>query len=351
MYSTLSDLPNSVRSLLAEGTVIPAHPLVLDADKQLDERRQRAVTRYYLDAGAGGLAVGVHTTQFAIRTHGLYEPVLALASEEARTWTNRPLVLVAGVAGKIEQALAETEVAQRHGYHFAMVNVSAYATDSEDVILEHCKRIAEVMPIIGFYLLPECGGRFLSCNFWRELCLLDNIAAIKMAPFNRYQTLDVVKGLVAAQAENRVTLYTGNDDHIVLDLVAPFIASRDGQRVEVRIQGGLLGHWSVWVKPAVELFERIRRERSCPTPELLALDSIVTDCNAAVYDARHKLRGCIPGCLEVLRRQGLVEHGHCLNPNEVLSPGQSEEINRIYEQFPEFTDDAFVAKNLERWLT
>lgn len=346
----ITKLPREISNLLHQGTVIPAHPLILDKNKKLDRQRQRAVARYYLDAGAGGLAVGVHTTQFAIRTAGLYEPVLQLAAETTRNWSNDPKVLIAGVAGKTEQALREVETANRHGYHFAMVNFAAFQTEPEEEILAHCERIAREIPIIGFALLRECGGRVVSKDFWKSFCQIENVHAIKMAPFNRYQTLDVVRGLVEAGMEKKITLYTGNDDHIVLDLISPFVAVRNGERISVNVQGGLLGHWSVWTKSAVELFKKVKEERSQPSPELLALDSIITDCNAAVYDGAHDLKGCIPGCLEVLRRQGLAEYNHCLDPEEILSPGQSAEIDRIYKQFPEWTDDDFVQSNLSRWM-
>lgn len=336
--------------LLAKGTVIPAHLLALDEQRQFDEKRQRALTRYYVDSGAGGLAVGVHTTQFAIRTKGLYEKVLKIAVETANDWKKKPMAYVAGVAGKTEQAVNEARIAQRCGYHCAMINVGAFKGESEESILTHCRRVAEVMPIVGFYLLRECGGILLSYDFWKKFCEIKNVIAIKMAPFNRYQTLDVVRGVVAARAEERVTLYTGNDDHIVLDLVAPFDIPRDGSYVRVEVKGGLLGHWSVWTQKAVGLFERIQKEKLNPSPDLLALDSCVTDANSAIYDSKHDLRGAIPGCHYILHKQGLFNGTWCLDPNEIMSPGQQQEIDRIYREHPQMNDDDFVKRNLERWI-
>lgn len=355
MYKRISDLPHATLSALRMGCVLPAHPLVLDESRQLDRRRQRAVTRYYADAGAGGVAVGVHTTQFAIREKGLYEPVLALAAETMRDWGGSDRLLVAGVTGKTEQALAEIDVARGLGYHTALLNLARLKGTSEDEILEHCRLAAREMPIIGFALLPEVGGFHLSYDFWFRFAQIENVVAIKMAPFNRYRTLDIIRAVHDADAEDRITLYTGNDDHIGLDLMVPFVVrSRDGRSEKrARIRGGLLGHWSVWVKPAVEMLARIHSiadDQPVP-PDMLALDSIITDCNAAIYDAHHDLRGCIPGCLEVLRRQGLVEGTWCLDPNEVLSPGQAEQIDRVYQAYPEMNDDRFVANNLERWLS
>ena len=333
--------------------MIPAHPLLLDADRRLDERRQRAVTRYYMDAGAGGVAVGVHTTQFAIREAGLYEPVLHLAAETVRDWADGPRVLVAGVTGRSEQALVEARTARGLGYHAALLNVAAWRGEPEAAILDHCRAVAEVMPVIGFSLLPEVGGFHLSYDFWRAFAAIPNAVAIKMAPFDRYRTLEIVRAVAEAGAEERVALYTGNDDHIVLDLLQPFVAHRgDGSEARLRIRGGLLGHWSVWVRPAVELLERIHAmpDDAAVPADLLALDSVVTDCNAAIYDARHGLRGCIPGCLEVLRRQGLAAGTWCLDPAERLSLGQAEEIDRVHAQHPDQHDNAFVTEHRARWL-
>jgi len=347
-----SSLPAEVLALLRRGSVIPAHPLALDGGRRLDARRQRALTRYYLDAGSGGLAVGVHATQFAIREAGLYEPVLELAAECARSWNNggatRPVVLIAGLSGKTAQAKREAEIALAHGYHAGMLSLAAMKGASLDELIAHCSAIAAAIPLVGFYLQTAVGGIALPAEFWRRFCAIENVVAVKVAPFSRYRTLDVARGLVAARAEERVTLYTGNDDHIVLDLAVPLAVKRGAEEVRVRIRGGLLGHWSVWTQKAVELHERIRRG---PLDEaLLALDARVTDCNSAFFDVAHDFAGCIPGCHEVLRRQGLLEGIWCLDPNERLSPGQAEEIERVCREHADLADDAFVGANLERWL-
>lgn len=340
-----TQLPAEILALLRRGTVIPAHPLALDASRRLDVRRQRALSRYYLDAGSGGLAVGVHATQFAIRDVGLYEPVLKLAAEEARTWVHRPAVLIAGLSGKTDQARKEAKKALSLGYHAGMLSLAPMQGASIDELVAHCAAVAAEIPLVGFYLQPAVGGIHLPAEFWRRFCLIDNVVAIKIAPFNRYRTLDVVKGLVAARAEKRVTLYTGNDDHIVLDLLVPLAV----KGVKVRIKGGLLGHWSVWTRYAVQLLKKLQKAK--PTPQLLALDSKVTDANSAFFDVENNFAGCIAGCHEVLRRQGLLEGIWCLDPKEGLSPGQKEEIDRVYAAYPEMNDDKFVRKNLSRWLT
>jgi dihydrodipicolinate synthase/N-acetylneuraminate lyase len=340
-----SRLHPDVLALLRRGIVIPAHPLALDASRRLDERRQRALSRYYLDAGSGGLAVGVHATQFAIREAGLYEPVLSLAMAEAQ---GRTVVMIAGLAGKTAQARQEAQVARSLGYHCGMLSLGAMKGASIDELVEHCAAVAREIPLVGFYLQTAVGGIPLPAEFWRRFAAIDNVVAIKVAPFNRYRTLDVVKGVVAARAEERVTLYTGNDDHIVLDLAVPFAVKRGAEEVRVRIRGGLLGHWSVWTRTAVSLLKRIQEG---PIDEnLLALDARVTDCNSAFFDVAHDFAGCIPGCHEVLRRQGLLEGTWCLDPRETLSPGQAEEIDRVYREHGDLSDDAFVRANLERWL-
>lgn len=350
-----SDIPADIRRSIRQGTVLPAHPLALDQNRQLDRQRQRALTRYYLDAGAGGVAVGVHTTQFAIRERGLYEPVLRLAAETAADWGNGGHALIAGVTGRTENALQEAKIARGLGYHAALLNVSSFKGSSEQEILRHCARISQEMPLIGFALLPGVGGIHLSYAFWKAFADIENVIAIKMAPFDRYRTLDIIRAVVDAQATDRITLYTGNDDHIALDLIVPFVVrSEDGSdEVRARIRGGLLGHWSVWTRSAVQTLNRIHAvsDGADVAADLLALDSIVTDCNGAIYDAEHDLKGCIPGCLEVLRRQGLLEGIWCLDPNEALSPGQMAAIDRVYRQYPEMNDDAFVRGNLNRWLS
>ena len=346
-------------SVLRAGAVIPAHPLALNARRELDERRQRALSRYYLDAGAGGLAVGVHTTQFAIRERGLYEPVLRIAAETARQWNpsgqadSGARVLIAGVCGRTEQALAEARLARRLGYHAILLSLAALRGSGEDALIEHCTVLAQEMPLIGFYLQPAVGGMHLNADFWARFAAIEQVVAIKVAPFNRYRTLDVMRGVVAAGAEARITLYTGNDDHIVLDLLTPFGVQRDGQAVSLRFRGGLLGHWSVWTAGAVKLLARCQaavRDGAAIDTALLALDSRVTDCNAAFFDVANDFRGCIAGCHEVLRRQGLLEGIWCLDPDEGLSPGQAREIDRVCREHVDLSDDEFVAAHLERWL-
>jgi hypothetical protein len=344
-----SQLPAATLALLRRGSVIPAHPLALDASRRLDARRQRALTRYYLDAGTGGLAVGVHATQFAIRERGLYQPVLELAAQSARDWARRPLLLIAGLSGRTAQALQEARVALAHGYHAGLLSLAPMRGASLDELVAHCAAVAAEIPLVGFYLQTAVGGIALPMEFWRRFALIDNVIAIKIAPFNRYRTLDVARGVAAANAEERVTLYTGNDDHIVLDLVAPLAVKRGDEEVRLRIKGGLLGHWSVWTKSAVELLERIHRQKHLDE-DLLALDARVTDCNSAFFDVAHEFAGCIPGCHEVLRRQGLLEGNWCLDPKETLSPGQAEEIDRVCREHADLADDAFVRANLERWL-
>jgi Dihydrodipicolinate synthetase family len=346
------DLPEGVLGALRAGAVIPAHPLALDRQRKLDRRRQRALSRYYVDAGAAGLAVGVHTTQFAIREVGLYEPVLRTAAEVAGEAT-RPLVMVAALVGRTEQALREAAIARGLGYHAGLLSLAAMKGASEDELIAHSERVAQEIPLVGFYLQPAVGGVVLSAAFWRRFAAIDNVLAIKIAPFNRYRTLDAIRGVVEAGAERRITLLTGNDDHIVADLLTPFTFRRGDEPVTVRITGGLLGHWCVWTSKAVALVGRVRRSlaEGALDPALLGLDAAVTDCNAAFFDAANDFAGCIAGCHEVLRRQGLLEGIWCLDPHEGLSPGQAEEIDRVYRAWPELNDDAFVAANLDRWLS
>jgi hypothetical protein len=347
-----SQMKSAVRRLIAEGTVIPAHPLALDANRTLDTTHQRALTRYYIDAGAGGLAVGVHTTQFAIRDVGLYRPVLELAAETAAAWTRQPLAMVAGLAGPTKQAIKEAEIARGIGYHAGLLSLAAMKSSSEDEIIAHCEAVAREIPLVGFYLQPAVGGVILSADFWRRFALIDNVIAIKIAPFNRYRTLDVLRGVHAAGALDRIALYTGNDDHILLDLTLPFDLRDKGVTVRAYFRGGLLGHWSVWTASAIRQFEMCRAARGKDTvpSDLLALDARVTDCNSAFFDVANNFHGCIAGCHEILRRQGLMEGLWCLDPAEGLSPGQIEEIDRVYNEHADLSDDDFVAANLARWL-
>ncbi len=347
-----SEIKPEVRKLIADGTVIPAHPLALDADRKLDIRHQRALSRYYIDAGAGGLAVGVHTTQFAIRDVGLYKPVLELAAETAANWTKRPLAMVAGLAGPTQQAIAEAQTARGIGYHAGLLSLAAMKSASEDEIIAHCAAVAREIPLVGFYLQPAVGGVILSADFWRRFAEIDNVIAIKVAPFNRYRTLDVLRGVAAAGALDRIALYTGNDDHILLDLILPFDLRDKGVTTRAYFKGGLLGHWSVWTAAAIRQFEMCRAARGKATlpADLLALDARVTDCNSAFFDVANNFHGCIAGCHEILRRQGLMQGLWCLDPAEGLSSGQMQEIDRVSREHADLSDDAFVAEHLQKWL-
>ncbi len=369
-------LPELRRALL-RGLVIPAHPLALTETRQLDERRQVALTRYYCDAGAGGIAVGVHTTQFAIRDPavGLLEPVLDLAIRAARAWCTdrRQLpVTIAGVCGPTAQAVREAELARSLGYDAALVSLGALRDTTNEALLEHCRLIAEIIPVVGFYLQPSVGGRVLDRAFWRALLGIERVVAIKVAPFDRYRTLDVV-GALADSGRTDVALYTGNDDAIVSDLLTPYPAGADGARV--RFSGGLLGQWAVWTRNAVDLLDRClairpssqgsgdppsrgfgaadppsRRFGEASALELLALGAELTDANAALFDPAHQFAGCIPGIHEVLRRQGLLAGRWCLDPSEELSPGQMAAIDRALARYPHLSDDWFVRENLDRWM-
>ena len=342
-----ADWPAGIMERLRAGCVIPAHPLALDAARRLDARRQRALSRYYLDAGAGGLAVGVHTTQFAIRETGLFEPVLHHAAEIAAA-RDAPPIMIAGAIGRTAQAVAEARLARGLGYHAVLLSLAAWKGASEDELIAHCTAVAAEMPVVGFYLQPAVGGVVLPVPFWRRFAAIDNVVAIKIAPFNRYATLDVLRGVQEAGAADRIALYTGNDDHIVADLLTPFDL---GEGQVLRIVGGLLGHWSVWTRTAVELHRACRAVGDGPIPAaLLARDAQVTEMNAAVFDVANGFHGVIAGCHEVLRRQGLLVGIWCLDPAEGLSPGQGELIARVAARYPDLTDDAFVRDNLDRWL-
>jgi dihydrodipicolinate synthase/N-acetylneuraminate lyase len=332
------------REKLRSGVAIPAHPLALDANRKLDERRQRALTRYYLAAGAGGVAVGVHTTQFEIRDPhvGLYQPVLALAMEELR---KTDAIRVAGIVGPTAQAVKEAEYAARCGYHAGLLSLSALRNASVEELIAHARAVASVIPLFGFYLQPAVGGRVLPYEFWRKFVEIENVVAIKMAPFNRYQTLDVVRALAESGRAGEIALYTGNDDSIVVDLLTPF---RFGNQT-VRIAGGLLGHWAVWTRRVVELLDRVRKEPAWPGWLTLAVE--ITDANAALFDVANQFAGCIAGIHEVLRRQGLLAGRWCLNPAEDLSSGQMAEIDRVYAAYPHLNDDDFVRQHLDEWRT
>lgn len=347
----------NLRAHLLAGHVIPAQPLALDRHRKFSEKHQRALTRYYVAAGSGGLAVGVHSTQFAIRDpeHNLFRPVLELAAQTVRAElaaAPRDFALIAGICGQTPQAVAEAELALSFGYHAGLVSMAAFKTEPEDAIVAHVATLAKLIPVVGFYLQPAVGGRVFSYAFWRKFAEIPGVVAIKLAPFNRYQTIDVVRAVTDAGRDD-LALYTGNDDTIVADLLTPFTFAHRGKPVTRRIVGGLLGHWGVWTHAAVQLFRETQSAAQQPefSARWLERAVAVTDMNAALFDAANRFHGCIPGILEVLRRQGLVETVHCLNPDEVLSPGQAEELTRVCHTHPELTDDAFVAQHLTRWLS
>ena len=357
---TSETLPiDTLRTSLQSGCVIPAHPLALTAARKLDERRQRALTRYYLTAGAGGVAVGVHSTQFEIREpqHGLLRPVLSLASEAVRQHhkqSGRRALSIAGVCGKTKQAVEEAELARELGYDAILLSLAAMPDASNADLLDHCRKLAEELPLVGFYLQPAAGGRLLNFEFWAEFMTIPSVVAVKIAPFNRYQTFDVVRALAVSGRAREIALYTGNDDNIVLDLLTPVkISHADGDDDVIQFVGGLLGHWAVWTRRAVELLHEtsaiVADGRNIP-PELMTRAIQVTDSNAAFFDAANGFAGCIPGIHEVLRRQGLLDGTWCLNPKETLSPGQSEEIERVCLAYPLLNDDEFVASHLDEWL-
>ncbi len=349
----VADIHPDVLKKVRRGAVIPAQVLALDENRRFAPRYQRALTRYFIDAGAGGIAVGVHSTQFAIRKPevGLFEPVLRETSRFIDEWcakTGKKVLKVGGVCGRTAQAVAEAEFECSCGFDACLLSLAAMKDDSIDALLDHCRAVAQVMPLIGFYLQPSVGGRILPYEFWRKFAGIDNVLAIKMAPFNRYCTFDVVRA-VAESGRDDITLYTGNDDNLLVDLLTEYeIGGR-----KLRIRGGLLGHWSAWTKKAVELLDELHAlidsGKDIP-PELLTRAVKITDCNAAFFDPAHGFAGCIPGLHEVLRRQGLLPGIWCIDPEETLSPGQSGEITRVYEAYPELNDDDFVAANLARWL-
>lgn len=353
----MSEIQPIIKQLLQEGTVIPAHPLALNAERKLDEKYQRALTRYYIASGAGGIAVGVHSTQFEIREkkYGLFEPVLRMAMEEVKTASiDRPFVKVAGIVGNTAQAVSEASLAKGLGYDLGLLSAGGLGDWSEKDLIKRAEKVAEIIPIFGFYLQPSAGGRLLSYDFWKDFAEISNVQAIKMAPFNRYQSLDVVRAVCASGRHEEIALYTGNDDNIVADLLTPFTFVINGEKITKYIVGGLLGHWAVWTTRAVALLERIKASRKnnlSNMEELLELGVQITDSNAVIFDPKHQFKGCIPGIHEVLRRQGLLQGTWCLNPGEVLSPGQSKEIDRVYKAYPWLNDDAFVTKNLQNFLS
>jgi dihydrodipicolinate synthase/N-acetylneuraminate lyase len=350
--------PAWISDALRTGIVIPAHPLALTAGRKLDERRQRALTRYYHAAGAGGLAVGVHTTQFEIRKpeHGLFKPVLELAAQTLTAGDateRRRTVRIAGVCGQTHQAVAEAGFARNAGYDIGLLSLAALRDADDAALIEHCRAVAREIPLMGFYLQPAVGGRRLSVGFWRRFAEIPNVAAIKIAPFNRYQTLDVVRALAETGRAGEIALYTGNDDNIVLDLLTEYAIETGKETIRVRMSGGLLGHWACWTRPAVELLEQCKAIRRGPAIPLstLTLAAQVTDCNGTFFDAANQFAGCIPGIHEILRRQGLLANTLCLNSNETLSPGQAEEIDRVYRAYPHLNDDEFVMANVDQWLS
>ncbi|MCM8815401.1 MAG: dihydrodipicolinate synthase family protein [Candidatus Omnitrophica bacterium] len=339
---------------IKKGTVIPAHPLALTARRKLDEKRQRALTRYYISAGAGGVAIGVHTTQFEIHDKkiGLYKPVLELGSEtisdyEQKNRLDEPVIRVAGVIGKTPQAVEEAQIAKSLGYHAVLLSLSAFKNSTNEEMIQHVKTIARIIPVFGFYLQPAVGGRILNYDFWRRFAEIENVVAIKIAPFNRYYTIDVVRAI--ADSGSEIALYTGNDDSIVVDLLTGF---KFGNRT-LRIVGGLLGHWAFWTLKAVELLDKIHlviEQGGIIPSDILSLGIEVTDCNAAIFDAANGFKGCIPGIHEILRRQGFLDGIWTLKEDEGLSPGQKEQIDRIYQMYPHLNDNEFVSAHLDEWL-
>jgi dihydrodipicolinate synthase/N-acetylneuraminate lyase len=350
------NIPVEVLNILHKGVVIPALPLALNSARKLDVRRQRALIRYYLDADAGGIAVAVHTTQFDIRKPevGLYTPLLDIAREEFDRFVSsagKPVIRIAGVMGKTDQALRETGLALEKGFHAVLLNVNAFRDASNDEIIKHCKEIAAIIPVFGFYLQTAVGGIILDVDFWRGFAAIENVIAIKIAPFNRYQTFDVIRGVAESGRADKIALYTGNDDTILVDLLSEYNIEYMGKTIKKRIVGGLLGHWAVWTQKAVKLLESVHSgEYDQDIPKTLSLANQITDSNAAFFDAGNNFAGCIVGLHEVLRRQGLFKGLWTLNPGEVLSPGQKEEIDRVYRAYPHLNDDAFIKENIDRWL-
>jgi dihydrodipicolinate synthase/N-acetylneuraminate lyase len=355
-YKQMKALKKQIENILHEGTVIPAHPLALNAERQLDERRQRALMRYYMASGAGGIAVGVHSTQFAIRDKsiGLFEPVLRIAMEEiVKNGRMDDFIKVAGIVGPTEQAVEEATMAASLGYDLGLLSAGGLSSFSEVELIKRAEKVGEMIPIFGFYLQPSAGGRILSYEFWRDFVDIPAVKGVKVAPFNRYQTLDVVRAICTSDRCDEIALYTGNDDNIVADLLTDYTFLVNGAQKHKSFVGGLLGHWAVWTKKAVELLDKVKAYKTHGegfAEELLQLGVQVTDTNAAIFDPAHQFHGCIPGIHEVLRRQGLLEGTWCLDPNETLSPGQMEEIDRVCQAYPHLIDDGFVKSNLTEFL-
>lgn len=345
--SSFAQLSSAIHTQLLKGVVIPAHPLALNADGTMNEAAQRRLTRYYMAAGAGGMAVGVHTTQFEIRQpqHNLYARVLQLAAAEADKSNNPLFIKVAGVCGPTNQAIEEATLALQTGYHLGLLSLGGLHNYSEAQLLTHVEAVAAIIPVFGFYLQPAVGGRLLSYDFWRKMADIPGVYAIKIAAFNRYQTIDVVRAVIESDRRNEIALYTGNDDNIVADLLTPYRFDVKGQTIEKYFCGGLLGHWAVWTSSAVTLLEKIQQTRgkkNADYTELLQIGITVTDMNAALFDVAHQFHGCIAGIHQILHQQGLLPSIRCLNPAETLSPGQLEELNRIRKAYPAWIDDDFV---------
>lgn len=354
----LTDIPENIRHKVHDGMVIPALPLALDEHKKIDYKHQKAMLRYYIQAGAGGIAAGVHSTQFEIRDPGieLFEPLLKFTSEtidEESAKHGFEILKITGICGKTNQALKEATFAADHGFHAGLLSLTSFRDAGIPEIIDHCREVSKVLPLVGFYLQPAVGGRVLPYEFWRKFAEIENVLAIKIAPFNRYYTLEVVRAICDAGREKDIALYTGNDDNILVDLLTTFKVNTGNKHKEVRIVGGLLGHWAVWTKKAVELLEDIKKWRKSGQPvpkEWLTLASQITDSNSAFFDTANRFRGSIPGIHEVLRRQGLMNDIRCLDPGLVLSDGQMEEIDRVYQSYPHLNDDAFVKSHIKEWL-
>lgn len=351
---TTPKLSAELSRLLKAGQVIPAHPLALDHNRKFDEQRQRALTRYYLDAGAGGMAVAVHTTQFEIRQPevGLFQPVLALAAEEINNFTaktGKPILKIGGIVGTTQQAVNEAKLLRDLGYDAGLLSVAALKSATNAELLTHCRAVGEIIPLIGFYLQPAVGGRRLDADFWREFARIESVVAIKAAPFNRYLTIDVLRGVAESGRADEVALYTGNDDNIIPDLITPCEFSTAAGPVTVQFTGGLLGHWAMWTHKVAKILKQVKAGDLSVT-EMLTLGIKITDCNAAFFDVAHDFAGCIVGVHEVLRRQGLLLNNFTLNPAATLTEAQTLEIDRVYAAYPELNDDTFIAENIDRWL-